>query len=151
MRPDPDSANAIVAWRHLELAVQDYFLRTEGLALSRPLSLPIGYRDGGKNHRYDLGSVERKIVIECKCLTWTRTGGVPVAKFQGANEALLYLSLAPKAYRKILIFQKMIYNGKNLAKRYFKMHGHLFAPDIQLMEFGLDTGETASLTSAQTA
>ena len=94
-----------------------------------------------------MGSLEHRIVIECKCLTWTKSGGTPVAKLQGANEALLYLSLAPPEFRKILVFQRFVLSGQSLADRYLVMHGHLIPPDGELMEFDVETAQVRVLTA----
>lgn len=54
------------------------------------VALPIGYPS--KNHKFDCVSEDRKIIVECKCYTWTATGNVPSAKLMGLNEALFYMS-----------------------------------------------------------
>ena len=44
-----------------------------------------------KEHRFDLVSEDSKIVIECKCYTWTNGNNVPSAKMSTLNEAVLYM------------------------------------------------------------
>ena len=147
MPPDDLTPGSVAAWRRLETNVQSYFKRVEGKSLERPLALPVGYANPPKLHKFDLGSLEHRIVIECKCLSWTKSGGTPVAKLQGANEALLYLSHAPCGFRKILVFQRFVLSGQSLADRYPVMHGHLIPPDGELMEFDAETGEMRDLTA----
>jgi len=47
--------------------------------ITRPFWLPIGHIEQ-KEHKFDLGSTEQKVIIECKFHTWTETGNVPSAK-----------------------------------------------------------------------
>jgi hypothetical protein len=40
-----------------------------------------------KEHKFDCVSDDRKIVVECKCHTWTSVGNSPSAKMAILNEA----------------------------------------------------------------
>ena len=66
-------------------SVSEYFQTDFDLEVA----IPIGYPS--KNHNFDCVSDDKKIVIECKCYSWTDTGNVPSAKMMGMNEALFYI------------------------------------------------------------
>lgn len=88
-----------------------------------------------KNHKFDCVSKDGKIIVECKCYTWTNTGNVPSAKLMGLNEALFYMSYLPDDLTKILCIKKSVYPGKNetLAEYYCRIDGHLLR-DVKVYE-----------------
>ena len=87
--------------------------------------LPIG--NPPKEHEFDLVSEKNKIIIECKKYSWTKTGNIPSAKKSTLNEAVLYLSLAPKKYKKILMLHKAVHVKKEetFAQYYSRLNNHL--------------------------
>ena len=87
--------------------------------------LPIGFPP--KNHKFDGVSADGKIVVECKCYTWTNTGNIPSAKLMGLNEAVFYMSYLPADMTKIICIKRAVYPGKmeTLAEYYCRIDGHL--------------------------
>jgi hypothetical protein len=79
-------------------------LREDGLTLLPNFSLPIGQR-WQREHRFDLGSADPPVLVECKSLKWTSTGNVPMAKIHAMNEVMLHYHLAPAEFRKILVVE----------------------------------------------
>jgi hypothetical protein len=77
------------------------FLAGTGIVLQRDFIAPVGYKVK-KSHRFDLGSEDPPILVECKSYTWTSGGNSPSAKIRGMNEVMLLFSVAPVHYRKIL-------------------------------------------------
>jgi hypothetical protein len=69
------------AGREFEEAAR-LFLAKTGLALQSGFSVPIGGRIK-KGHKFDLGSEEPPILVECKSYTWTAGGNSPSAKIRG--------------------------------------------------------------------
>lgn len=92
-----------------------------------------------KEHRFDLVSGDSKIVIECKCYTWTNGNNVPSAKMSTLNEAVLYMRSLPAGTRKILALKKDIRtsNSETLAVYYCRIYGHLLE-DISIWEIDND-------------
>lgn len=88
-----------------------------------------------KDHKFDIVSEDKSIVIECKCYTWTESGNVPSAKMGFINEAAFYLSLVKKARKKIIVMLKS-YNqkGATLADYYYKTNKHLLG-DVIIAEY----------------
>jgi len=92
-----------------------------------------------KEHRFDLVSEDSKIVIECKCYTWTNGNNVPSAKMSTLNEAVLYMRSLPDGTRKILAIKKDVRtsNSETLASYYYRIYGHLLE-DISIWEIDND-------------
>src|SRR5258708_2253155 len=88
------------AGREFEEAARLFFAKT-GISLRPEYSAMIGINHK-KPHRFDLGSDEPPILVECKSYTWTAGGNSPSAKIRGMNEVMLLFSVAPPHYRKIL-------------------------------------------------
>jgi hypothetical protein len=100
---------------------------------------PVGFKIK-KKKKFDLGSADPPILVECKSYTWTVTGNSPSAKIRGMNEAMLVFSVAPPEYRKILFVLKHLHlrSGVSLAAHYIKNQGHLIGPGVEIWEFDLD-------------
>lgn len=97
------------------------------------MAIPIGHPS--KNHKFDCVSDDKKIVVECKCYTWTDTGNVPSAKMMGMNEALFYMSYLPDDTTKVLCIKKAVHPKKQetLAEYYVRIDGHLLR-DVKVFE-----------------
>ena len=98
------------------------------------VSIPIGFP--AKDHKFDCASADLKIVVECKCYSWTSGGNAPSAKFATLNEAALYMNHLPQITKKI-IAMKQAYNQdgtESLAYYYCRRYGHLLR-DIEVWEF----------------
>mgnify|MGYP001610768486 CR=1 FL=1 len=82
------------------------FFQKQGISLIRNFSVELGFSMKKKKHRFDFGTSDPKLIIECKSHRWTVGGKVPSAKMTVWNEAMLYFYLAPKDFKKIF-FNKM--------------------------------------------
>lgn len=89
------------------------------------VAIPIGHPS--KNYKFDCVSDDKKIVVECKCCTWTDTGNVPSAKMMGMNEAIFYMGYLPEDTKKVLCIKKAVHSKKQetLAEYYVRFDGHL--------------------------
>ncbi len=104
-------------------SISEYF----GIPFKLEIALPIG--SPPKLHKFDCVSEDSKIVVECKCYTWTDTGNVPSAKMMGMNEAVFYMSYLPDEMIKILCIKKATHAKKleTLADYYCRIDGHLLS------------------------
>lgn len=131
------------AGRDFEDAVQRYFME-QGLRLQRDFAVEIGHAFK-KRHRFDLGSTDAAVLVECKSYAWTVTGKSPSAKIRSLNEAMLHFMLAPAGYRKLLVMLKSerLSGGESLASYYARTQGHLIPPDVEVWQFdpATDSGE----------
>jgi hypothetical protein len=124
------------AGREFEEAARVFFAET-GVSLHPEFSAPVGFKVK-KPHKFDLGSEDPPILVECKSYTWTSGGNSPSAKIRGLNEVMLLFSVAPNHYRKILFILKHLRKDVSLAHHYIKTQGHLIGPKIEIWEFDLD-------------
>lgn len=124
------------AGRDFEEAARLFFESTGVMLRSNfPVSVGHGIK---KTHRFDLGSENPPILVECKSYTWTSGGNSPSAKIRGMNEVMLLFSVAPTNYRKILFVLKHLRREISLATHYVKTQGHLISPGIEVWEFDLE-------------
>ncbi len=88
-----------------------------------------------KNHSFDLVSKDDKIIIECKCYSWTKTDKVPSAKISILDEAVLYMRSAPAGSQKIIVMDKAYSTTHKctLAKYFVDKKGHLLE-DVKVVE-----------------
>lgn len=126
------------AGREFEEAAQLYFQST-GLVLSATFPIPVGGKIK-KLHKFDLGSENPQILVECKSYTWTESGNIPSAKIKGMNEVMLLFSVTPSNYRKILFILKHLHprSRQSLAAHYIRSQGHLIPDGVEIWEFDLD-------------
>jgi hypothetical protein len=125
-----------------EQAAQLYFAET-GIHLQRNFVAPVGYLRK-KPHRFDLGSDDPAILVECKSFTWTPSG-IPSAKLRNMNEVMLLFSVCPQHYRRILFVLKHMRKDVSLASYYVRTQGHLIGPNIEVWEFDLDVKHGARI------
>ena len=124
------------AGREFEEEAELFFTKM-GISLQPGFSAPVGFKIK-KPHKFDLGSEEPPILVECKSYTWTSGGNSPSAKIRGLNEVMLLFSVAPDRYRNILFVLKHLRNNVTLAAHYIKTQGHLIGPNVEIWEFDLD-------------
>ena len=129
--------------RDFEEAARLFFVTT-GINLQPAFTAPVGFKIK-KPHKFDLGSENPPILVECKSYTWTSGGNSPSAKIRGMNEVMLLFSVAPQHYRKILFVLKHLRGTMSLAKHYIKTQGHLIGPNIEIWEFDLETKSAEQL------
>jgi hypothetical protein len=90
-----------------------------------------------KSHRFDLGSEDPPVLIECKSHTWTESDNKPSAKIAACNLAMYYFYLAPTRYRKVLFMLRSDYprRSETLAEYYVRNHAHLIPPSVSIIEY----------------
>jgi hypothetical protein len=113
------------------------FFAGRGLRLDPGVRIAVGI-SGKKDHAFDLGNLDRKVVVECKSHKWTESGNVPSAKMMAWNEAMFLFHAAPKSYRKIM-FVLRDYSRKRketLARYYIRTYAHLIPEGVEIWEFG---------------
>ena len=106
--------------------------------------IPIGHP--AKIHKFDLVSVDKRYVGECKNHTWTETGNIPSAKMAFLNQAVLYLSLLPFPAERFLVMPRSVHvrRTENLAEYYFRTYQHLLN-GVFIIEVTVETGEITEL------
>ena len=124
-----------------ESMAQRYF-EDSGICLTKNYSLPIGLYEK-KAHSFDLGSLDRKVIVECKSHRWTAGGKVPSAKMTVWNEAMYYFYLAPRGYRKIMfiLHDRRSGDGETLLSYYQRTYPHLIPDEVEFVEFDEKTGQ----------
>jgi hypothetical protein len=122
--------------REFEEAARVYFSDT-GILLRPSFAVPVGFRVK-KPHKFDLGSEDPPVLVECKSYTWTVTGNTPSAKIRGLNEVMLLFSVTPNHYRKILFLLKHLRKDVSLAAHYVNVQGHLIGTGVEIWEFDLE-------------
>lgn len=121
------------AGRDFENAVQRFLLR-EGVVVEANFPVPVGHHRP-KIHRFDLGSAEPPVVVECKSYTWTSGGNSPSAKLRSLNEAMLIFSVTPSKYRKMLVMLRHLRGETSLSAHYIKSQGHLVPVGVEIWEY----------------
>ncbi len=125
-------------------------LAKHGLSLVSDHKVLCGLHEVRKNHSFDLGSENPKVIVECKTHTWTVSGNVPSAKMQNWAGAMFYFHMAPKDYRKIFIVEHSPRPGKgkseSLLSYFLRTHTHMIPDDVECWE--LNGGELVNKTQA---
>ena len=123
--------------RDFELAAQSFFA-SKGLFLELNIKVPVGIGAVKKDHAFDLGCQDEKVIVECKSHKWTAPNdNVPSAKLTVWNEAMYYFVATPQGYRKVM-FVLRDYSEKRketLAEYYIRTYRHLIPEDIELWEY----------------
>jgi len=117
-----------------EVVVREYFQQKHDLVLERGFSIEVGAASVRRPRRFDLGSEEPPVLIECKRHTWTEGGNAPSAKLTCWNEAMHYFAAAPTKYRRILVVSRSMRNGQSLAQHYLTRFTHLVPAGVELWE-----------------
>tara|TARA_R110002096_G_scaffold257381_1_gene450740 strand:+ start:62007 stop:62489 length:483 start_codon:yes stop_codon:yes gene_type:complete len=116
-------------------------LRSEGISLYQNHRVAVGVGGKKKDHAFDLGSGEQKVLVECKSHRWTKGNNVPSAKITTWNEAMYYFAVAPSKYRKIMFVLRDARKstGETLAEYYVRLYSHLIPDDVELWEYDEQT------------
>jgi len=122
-----------------ERQAQSFFAK-RGLVLRPAVAVPVG-GSVKRLHKFDLGSETPPVLVECKCHVWTEGGNAPSEKLTVWNEAMLYFSLAPPQYRKLLVVQRSLRVSLPLAEHYVKRYAHLIPAGVELWEFDPLSGD----------
>jgi hypothetical protein len=112
------------------------FFSEQGLNLQSDVSIQVGI-NGTKPHSFDLGNIDKQVLVECKSHTWTEGGNIPSAKITTWDQAMYLFFVAPGGYRKVL-FVLRDWNSKKretLAEYYVRTKSHLIPKDVEIWEF----------------
>ena len=120
--------------KEFQLAVKRWF--EESLHIEFEIERKIAIGSPPKLHSFDISDGDEKIVIECKCYTWTETGNVPSAKMGFVNEAAFYLSFLDSNVDKTIVMAKSTHpkRDETLAEYYFRTNRHLLGK-IKILEY----------------
>lgn len=122
-----------------------------GISFAFGIPILLGF-EKKKEHKFDLGNLEKKIIVECKSHTWTESNKTPSAKMTVWNEAMLYFSLCPQNihYRKIFFVLKNFNEKKKqtLAEYYLSRYIHLIPPDVEIWEYDEETDSVVILKNS---
>ena len=132
--------------KDFEIAAQKYF-QAEGLTLELDIKVSVGVENIKKEHAFDLGCLNQKVIIECKSHKWTSGENVPSAKLTVWNEAMYYFVTAPSEFRKIM-FVLHDYSEKRketLAQYYLRTYKHLVPSDVEFWEYNESTSSALKL------
>jgi len=121
--------------RDFEKKVCQALQRLHGVGFG-PQTIKIG--SPPKAHRFDIVSEDANIVGECKSLSWTKNGNVPSGKIASINEAVLYLSYAPRNTKKVIVLRRDRHPSRkeSLAEYYVRTYYHLLR-NISVMELNI--------------
>ena len=135
--------------RNFETTAQVYFREKKGVLLQKEHSVQIGV-SSKKDRKFDLGSDDPPILVECKSHTWTTGGNVPSAKVTVWNEAMYYFFLAPKRYKKVLFVLRDFNErrSESLAEYYVRNYRHLIPNDVKILEYDESTSLAVNVTGA---
>ncbi len=135
-RPNPNELNTAKG-RTFQIkcgsALKAHFLQEFDLEV--PLSAV-----GGRPHKFDLASRDRRIVAECKAFCWTRPDFlIPAAKIATLKEAVHYLRSQSGAQRRLLMMQKDVRprTGETLASYFVRLNENVLG-DIIVLEMPLE-------------
>lgn len=132
--------------RDFELAAQGFFKKT-GLILDRDVKIEVGIESIKKYHAFDLGCMDKKVIVECKSHRWTSGANVPSAKLTVWNEAMYYFVAAPVGYRKIMfvLYDFSEKREESLAEYYLRTYKHLVPDDVEFWEYNESTQNAVKL------
>ena len=120
-----------------ELTAQRYF-DSQGVKLAQNHSVPIGIGSVKKPHKFDLGSSNPAIIVECKSQRWTTGDNVPSAKMSVWNEVMFYFAVASNSYRKIMFVLRDYSVKRNESLLDYYIH-----TDIHLIPSGVEANNSA--------
>ena len=114
-----------------------------GLDLVSDHKVAVGIALQKKEHKFDLGSEDPKVIVECKAQTWTAGNRVPSAKMKNWAEAMFYFDMAPDAYRKIFLVERSVRatTGETLLSYFMRTQFHMIPADVEFWELDSDTGD----------
>lgn len=135
--------------RKFEKVAQAYFHEAERVKLEREFRIDVGVASLKKARKFDLGSNNPAILVECKSHRWTETGNMPSAKVTVWNESMFYFYLTPHSYRKVLFVLNDVNpkTGETLAEYYVRRNRHLIPPDVSIIEFDEASATARTLSS----
>lgn len=123
---------------HVGKAFQDEVLKVAEQYFKKDFQQETAVEIGNpaKPHKFDVVSEDKKIIIECKCYTWTEGGNVPSAKMATLDEAILYMRSVPYPATKIIAMKKDVHPRRQITLAdYFCDKKAYLMDDIQIWEF----------------
>lgn len=119
-----------------EDAASKYFA-LQGIELRAGYKIQVGVNAIKKEHAFDLGSNNPKVIVECKSHKWTSGNNTPSAKMTVWNEAMYYFAVAPNEYRKILfvLHDYSAVKNETLAQYYIRTYEHLIPLGVEIWEY----------------
>lgn len=117
-----------------EAIVRKFFQRNGQLALEPNFTVEVGAASKRRTRKFDLGSSRPRVLVECKCHTWTEGGNAPSAKMTCWNEAMHYFASAPQTFRRILAVQRSMRGTESLASYYLRRFDHLVPKNVEIWE-----------------
>jgi hypothetical protein len=120
-------------------------LKLIGVEATFNFPVAIGCHDNTKIHRFDLGSANPPVIVECKSHRWTSGRNIPSAKLTVWNEAMFYFHLAPARFRKIFFVLKDLRDTESLAEYYIRRHRHMIPRDVEIWEYDISAGKSAQI------
>ena len=134
-----------------EKDAEEWF-RGKGIELQRDYGVEVGFSKK-KERKFDLGSSEPPILVECKSHKWTGGDNVPSAKITVWNESMYYFQLAPSGFHKVLFvlrdFSKK--REESLTEYYVRNHSHLIPDDVEIWEYDMSNKTAAVCHRARRA
>lgn len=129
------------------------FFETQGVSLHANLTVLVGVGSLKKNHSFDLGNSERKILVECKSHRWTSGDNVPSAKLTVWNEAMYYFTVSPPGYRCIMFLLRDYSSRRRetLAQYYIRTYAHLIPAGVEFWEYDEASKHAVQLYTQQGA
>ena len=120
-------------------------LAEHGLDLDFNHKVAVGIASQKKEHAFDLGSENPKVIVECKAQTWTEGNRVPSAKMKNWAEAMFYFHMAPTAYRKIFLVERSVREttGETLLSYFIRTQFHMIPCGVEFWELDSVTGDVS--------
>ena len=111
-------------------------LAEHGLDLVFNHKVAVGIASQKKEHAFDLGSEDPKVIVECKAQTWTAGNKVPSAKMKNWAEAMFYFHMAPHDYRKIFVVERSVREttGETLLSYFMRTQFHMIPSDVEFWD-----------------
>ncbi len=109
-------------------------------SLKKPFPLPVGHGKK-KDHKFDMGCSEQRVIIECKSHTWTEGDNIPSAKLTTWDQAMFYFFLAPKDYKKIFVAKHDVRpkSAETLCAYYLRTHFNVIPEGVEFWEVDEET------------
>ncbi|MDE0411023.1 MAG: hypothetical protein OXI37_02235 [Gammaproteobacteria bacterium] len=122
-------------------------LAEHGLKLHPNHKVAVGIALQKKEHAFDLGSEDPRVIVECKAQTWTEGNKVPSAKMTNWAEAMFYFYMAPHIYRKIFFVERSERKttGETLLSYFRRTHSHMIPSDVEFWELDGATGDVLKI------
>ena len=122
-------------------------LAEHGLDLIPNHKVTVGISSHTKEHAFDLGSENPRIIVECKAQTWTAGNKVPSAKMKNWVEAMFYFHMAPDTYRKIFVVERSVRvtTGETLLSYFIRTHFHMIPADVEFWELDGASGDVCAM------